>query len=60
MASNEMVSRGRQKKKVKARRLFCYWAVRELGVSLRELAMRLEMSPPGVGFSVERERNYNG
>jgi len=28
--------------------------VRELGVSLRELAMRLEISPPGVGFSVER------
>ena len=26
----------------------------ELGMSLRELARQLEMSPPGVGFSVER------
>jgi hypothetical protein len=34
--------------------LFYFWTVRELGVSLRELAMSLEMSPPGVGFSVER------
>jgi len=25
-----------------------------LGMSLRELAGRLEMSPPAVGFSVER------
>ena len=37
-----------------ARSLFCFWAVRELGMSLRELAKELEMSPPGVGFSVER------
>jgi len=26
----------------------------ELGISLRELAKRLEMSPPAVGFSVQR------
>jgi hypothetical protein len=31
-----------------------FWAVSELGMSLRELARRLEMSPPCVGFSVER------
>jgi len=28
--------------------------VSELGMSLREPARRLEVSPPGVGFSVER------
>ncbi|MBW1796740.1 MAG: hypothetical protein JRJ38_20385 [Deltaproteobacteria bacterium] len=48
---------------MKARSLFCFWpacagtadrAVSELGMSLRELARRLEMSSPGVGFSVER------
>jgi len=32
--------------------LFLGW--QEFDVSLRELAMRLEMGPPGVGFSVER------
>ena len=50
----EILSKGRQLRKVKARSLWCYWAVKELGVSLRELAKRLEMSPPAVGFSVER------
>ena len=29
-----------------------FWAVKELGISLRELAKRLEISPPGVGYSV--------
>jgi hypothetical protein len=32
--------KGKQRKKVKARSLFCYWAVRELGFSLTELARR--------------------
>jgi len=50
----EIFSKGKQQRKVKARSLFCFWAVSELGLSLRELARRLEMSSPGVGFSVER------
>jgi hypothetical protein len=49
-----MLSPGRQKRKVQARSLFCFWAVRELGVSLRELAGKLGLSAPAVGFSVER------
>ena len=57
------IHKGKQQRKVKARSLFCFWpacagtadrAVSELGMSLRELARRLEMSSPGVGFSVER------
>lgn len=51
---DEVFSRGRQQRKVKARSLLCYWAVREAGLSLRELARQLEMSGPGVGFAVER------
>ena len=38
----------------KARSLFCYWGVRELGISLTELARRLGISVAGVGYSVER------
>ena len=40
------------------------WAVRELGVSLTDLARRLGMSPAGVGYAVQRgevmarERGY--
>jgi hypothetical protein len=51
---NNIFLKGKQQKRVKPRSLFCYWAVRELGVSLTELARRLGISVPGVGYSVER------
>lgn len=54
MDPDEFFSKGRQQKKVKARSLFCFWAVKELGMSLRDLARQLEVSPPAVGYSVER------
>lgn len=50
----EVFSKGRQKNKVKARSLLCYWAVKEAGISLKTLAKRLEISAPGVGYAVER------
>jgi len=50
----EIFLRGKQRKRVKARSLFCYWAVRELGYSLTELAERFRISVAGVGYSVER------
>jgi REP element-mobilizing transposase RayT len=50
----EVLARGRQRQRVGARSLFCFWAVRELGNSLASLAMRLEMSPAGVGYAVQR------
>ena len=54
MDPRDILSRGKQQQKVKARSLFCFWAVKELGLSLRELARRLELGPPAVGYSVER------
>ena len=45
---------GRRKEQVRARDLFCYWAVKELGVSRTELAKRLSMSQPAVGYAVSR------
>ncbi len=50
----EIFGRGRQQQRVGARSLFCFWAVRDLGNSLVSLAMRLEMSPAGVGYAVQR------
>jgi len=64
MKKEEVFSKGRQREKVKARSLLCYWAVREAGISLRTLAGRLGISGPGVGYAVERgaalvrENNY--
>lgn len=54
MDPREFLSKGKQQRKVKARSLFCFWAVKELGMSLVELARRLEITPPAVGYSVER------
>jgi hypothetical protein len=54
MEPREIFSKDKQQRKVKARSLFCFWAVSELRMSLRELWRRLQMSPPGVGFSVEK------
>lgn len=39
---------------VRARSLFSYWAVRELGVSATALARRLKISQPAVSISVRR------
>jgi hypothetical protein len=46
--------KGKQQRRVKARSVFCYWAVNELGVSLTELARQIGISVPAVGYSVER------
>jgi len=51
---SEVLAKGKQQRKVKARSLFCFWAVKELGVSLRQLARQLEVSSPAVGYCVER------
>ena len=50
----EIYSKSREKIRAEARGLFCYWAVRELGYALRDLAKRLNMSGPGVGYAVSR------
>ena len=47
-------SQGKYKEIVQARSLFCYWAVRELGMSATELAKRLKISQPAVSISVLR------
>jgi len=50
----EVFARGRQQRRVSARSLFSFWAVRELVNSLAALAIRLGMSPAGVGYAVQR------
>ena len=36
---NDIFLKGKQQKRVKPRSLFCYWAVRELGISLTDLVL---------------------
>ena len=56
-------AKGRRKRQLEARSLFCYWAVRELGVSNTELGRKLGVSQPAVGYAVKRGEeiaNRNG
>ena len=50
----ELYSKGRHKIRAEARSVFCYWAVRELGVEGTQVAKRLQMSQPGVAYAVRR------
>jgi putative transposase len=54
MDSREVVAAGRQRHRVTARSLLCFWGVRELGLPLTDLARRLGLSPPGVSYAVQR------
>lgn len=51
---NEVWSEGKYRQIVQARSLLCFWAVRELGVSLTSLSRRLNISPAAVSKSVRR------
>jgi len=50
----ELLRPGRYEKVVAGRSLFCYWAVRDLGISATELAKRIGISQPAVSYSVQR------
>lgn len=50
----ELYSRSRQKVRAEARSVFCYWAVRELGLEGTHMAKRLNMSQPGVAYAVKK------
>ena len=54
MDAGDIVIRGRQRRRVDARSLVSYWAVRELGMSITDLARRFEMSPSAVTYAAQR------
>jgi len=45
---------GKERNRVSARSLICYWAVRNLGLGLAELSRRSGLSLSGVSQSVKR------
>jgi putative transposase len=45
---------GKERKRVEARSVLCYWAVRDLGTNMAELSRRLRLSISGVSLSVKR------
>jgi len=57
MKPDEVFSKGRQDRRVKARSLLCFWAARELGLPHTALAKKLEMSVDTY-LNPIRERKY--
>jgi REP element-mobilizing transposase RayT len=54
LKSTELWSPGKQRRRVQARSLFCYWACRELGISMAALSRKLNISESAVSLSVKR------
>ena len=52
--AEEIISPGKYKKRVQARSVFSYWAVRELGETASYIAKKIGISQPAVSQSVER------
>ena len=49
-----IIGRGRQKDRVRARDLLCYWAVIELGIPMVNLARKFDIMPSAVNYAVQR------
>ena len=49
-----ITGRGRQKDRVRARDLLCYWAVVELGMPMVDLARKFDITPAAVSYAVQR------
>ena len=54
MDPQQIFEPGKQPIKVKARSLFCFWAVRELGYTMADLAPQLKISQPAVSNCTQR------
>jgi REP element-mobilizing transposase RayT len=50
----ELWTPGKQQYRVQARSLLCYWASRELGISMADLSRRLKLSPAAISLCIKR------
>jgi putative transposase len=50
----ELIGPGKVRKVTRARILFCYWAVRDLGFSMTDVSKRLRISLPTVSIAVQK------
>ena len=49
-----IIGKGRQKDRVRARDLICYWSAIELEISMTDLAKRFRMTLAAVSYAVKR------
>jgi len=54
LTPDSLYRQGRQKALAEAKGLFCFWAVRELGIPQAVLADRFSLTPPAITYAVRR------
>ncbi len=54
LTPSELWLPGKHRKRVRARSLLCYWACRELGISMAELSRRMNVSVMAISYAVQR------
>ena len=54
LSERDIWATGKERTRVEARSLLCYWAVRDLGINMAELSRRLNLSLSGISLSVKR------
>ncbi|MCD6186476.1 MAG: hypothetical protein J7K84_12000 [Deltaproteobacteria bacterium] len=54
MEKDYITGRGRQRNRVRARDLLCYWCAIELMIPMADLSKRLDMTLAAVGYAVKR------
>jgi len=57
MSPEEILDRGKERHKVEARSMLCFWATDRLGISQEELATRLKLTQPAVSQAVRRGKD---
>jgi hypothetical protein len=59
-----ITGKGRNKDRIDARDVLCYWSAMELGIAMAELAKTLDLTPAAIRYVVTRgeitarENNY--
>ena len=54
MEKEKVFNKGKDRALVSARSLICYWAVKDLGISMAALSRRFDISIAGISLSVKR------
>jgi len=57
MSSEEIMEKGKERRKVEARSILCYWATDSLGIGQGELAKLLRLTQPAVSQAVRRGKD---
>lgn len=59
VSSQEILKPGKERQRVRARSLLCYWAVQALGMTMTELSRASGLSVPAISMAVQRGKKVD-